>query len=72
MALEHTARGAAQRREASSGPATLFETGPRDRPSRELCGEVLPPALKGVLLRAVGQNEAWESRTSAAHGTEWR
>ena len=31
MALEHTARGAARRREARSGPATLCKKGPRDR-----------------------------------------
>jgi len=31
MALVHTPRGAARRREASSGPATLCEKGPRDR-----------------------------------------
>ena len=61
MALEHTARGAARRREASSGPATLCEKGPRDRPSRGTMPRSASAGVGGRPLRGVGL-AAWPSR----------
>jgi len=71
MALEHTARGAV--RQVRAPPPSAKKAHATD-PRGELRGEVLLPAwgAGGAPLRGVGQNEAWEAWSSAAHGIEWR
>jgi len=55
MALKHTPRGAAWRREAISGPTTLCKKGPRDRTSR---GTTRRSASAGVGGRPVARGRA--------------
>jgi len=66
MALEHTARGAARRREASSGYATLCEIAHATDPDDELRGEV-PSA--GVGARPVARGR---TRGMADAVGDWR